>query len=469
MNQLLFIQFGFLVLLFSTTEASIEVSMNSNDMINGSISDKSTACYGDLGCISTFNFANPLLWPTDLLPESRTKINTYFTLYTRDMLPNLPPKSPFIRISGQDPDGIKRTSFSATRPTKFYIHGWRATGNEGRILYQLIPKLLAYGDFNVIIVHWGGGSKASYDQAIANTRLVGFEIAFLVKTMVDQLNVKLSDIHLIGHSLGAHTAGYAGEKIADLALGLAGQITGLDPAGPFFRLVPFYARLDPSDAQFVDVIHTDGGTLGAGLMEPLGHLDFYPNGGMRQPGCNPSNWPSILADPTAILSDVIACDHTRAIYLFIDSLIPVINCKTIGYKCTDYDSFNKGKCDTCGSDSTQCAPFGLEAKKLPTNVKLYFNTGGNVPYCRSHYAVSVDLAKPSDAKPTVYGDLRLVSALPEDTLSFRNLQHGMIHKFLFTLSPTAIAVNTIDAHWTYNVLAGGPLDCPFGGDLGVFV
>jgi hypothetical protein len=32
---------------------------------------------------------------------------------------------------------------------------------------------------------------------------------------------------LIGHSLGAHTAGYAGEKIADLALGLAGQITGL--------------------------------------------------------------------------------------------------------------------------------------------------------------------------------------------------------------------------------------------------
>jgi hypothetical protein len=40
------------------------------------------------------------------------------------------------------------------------------------------------------------------------------------------------------------------------------QFLGLDPAGPFFRLVPTYARLDPSDAQFVDVIHTDGGTLG---------------------------------------------------------------------------------------------------------------------------------------------------------------------------------------------------------------
>lgn len=83
---------------------------------------------------------------------------------------------------------------------------------------------------------------------------------------------------MIGHSLGAHTAGYAGEKIPNL-----GQITGLlqkgnskliweilnfihfvglDPAGPFFRIVPTYARLDPSDAQFVDVIHTDGGILG---------------------------------------------------------------------------------------------------------------------------------------------------------------------------------------------------------------
>ncbi len=40
------------------------------------------------------------------------------------------------------------------------------------------------------------------------------------------------------------------------------HFVGLDPAGPFFRTVPTYARLDPSDAQFVDVIHTDAGILG---------------------------------------------------------------------------------------------------------------------------------------------------------------------------------------------------------------
>ena len=42
-------------------------------------------------------------------------------------------------------------------------------------------------------------------------------------------------------------------------------------------------RLDKSDADFVDVIHTDMGALGT--TDKSGHLDFYPNGGIKQPGC----------------------------------------------------------------------------------------------------------------------------------------------------------------------------------------
>ena len=49
-----------------------------------------------------------------------------------------------------------------------------------------------------------------------------------------------------------------------------GRITGLDPAEPFFQYLPEDVRLDPRDAKFVDVIHTDSdsifalGALGGG-------------------------------------------------------------------------------------------------------------------------------------------------------------------------------------------------------------
>lgn len=59
----------------------------------------------------------------------------------------------------------------------------------------------------------------------------------------------------------------------------------MDPASPLFRWSRLHAgQLSESDAQFVDVIHTDGGSLGVRF--PIGHADFYPNGGrLQQPGC----------------------------------------------------------------------------------------------------------------------------------------------------------------------------------------
>lgn len=53
--------------------------------------------------------------------------------------------------------------------------------------------------------------------------------------------------------------------------------TGLDPAGPCFRSVPPTARLHADAAHRVDVLHTN--IDGFGIAEPLGHVDFYANGG----------------------------------------------------------------------------------------------------------------------------------------------------------------------------------------------
>ena len=82
--------------------------------------------------------------------------------------------------------------------------------------------------------------------------------------------------------------------------------SGLDPAGPLFEGYDPKVRLDQTDANYVDVIHSNGESLivggrhqnliggtqvvtlhlsGFGVWEPIGHVDFYPNGGRAQRGC----------------------------------------------------------------------------------------------------------------------------------------------------------------------------------------
>jgi hypothetical protein len=60
----------------------------------------------------------------------------------------------------------------------------------------------------------------------------------------------------------------------------------MDPAGRNFIEVDNKLRLDRSDADFVQVIHTNvGPPISLGNWQRLGHVDVYLNGGARQPGC----------------------------------------------------------------------------------------------------------------------------------------------------------------------------------------
>lgn len=61
------------------------------------------------------------------------------------------------------------------------------------------------------------------------------------------------------------------------------RITGLDPAMPGFSTVSNENKLDPSDGDFVDVLHTNA--FLQGVVQQSGHVDFYMNGGVFQPGC----------------------------------------------------------------------------------------------------------------------------------------------------------------------------------------
>lgn len=123
-----------------------------------------------------------------------------------------------------------------------------------------------------------------YISAVHNTRQAGACAAQLVERLVDTGN---TDIHIIGFSLGAQVPNYIARNLKSFRLP---HITGLDPAMPLFVTAGLDDKLDPSDAAFVDVIHTNA--MVQGKLERCGHADFYMNGGIYQPGCNGNMWMS---------------------------------------------------------------------------------------------------------------------------------------------------------------------------------
>ena len=123
--------------------------------------------------------------------------------------------------------------------------------------------------------------------------------------------------------------------------------TGLDPAGPLFEGYSPKVRLDKTDADYVDVIHSNGDSLiigGLGAWEPIGkllhqylllstrlssgHVDFYPNGGKAQRGCQNlligGLYDFIYSYSTKNESYRYLCNHRRAYKLFTDSISPKV-------------------------------------------------------------------------------------------------------------------------------------------------
>lgn len=74
---------------------------------------------------------------------------------------------------------------------------------------------------------------------------------------------------------------------------------------------------------------------GYGMSQPVGHLDFYPNNGKEQPGCDLTEGPLVpltlvkqgLEEASRVL---VACNHVRAIKLFTESING--KCSYIGKK-----------------------------------------------------------------------------------------------------------------------------------------
>jgi len=248
------------------------------------------------------------------------------------------------------------------RRVTFVVHGYMGGGANGLGLWEpRLAKELAEGGFGqdaTIVIDWTRGAHATWEDchgfeclddyavAMADARIVGKYIQRLAAGVREVVG----DVYLgcIGHSVGSHVCGFASKYMAleDLPGGKLrmSRISGLDPAGPSHSLVVNLhsalggrsfvdagyklARLNKSDADFVDVYISDPGGFGYDITmsvekegrkevleaDMLGHVQFLINGRHYaehkdfQPGCEKNSFKA-------------GCSHHVAIDLYIDSIL----------------------------------------------------------------------------------------------------------------------------------------------------
>lgn len=156
--------------------------------------------------------------------------------------------------------------------------------------------------------------------------------------------------------VSGHAVGIVGKSVSR---GRVQVVYGLDPAGPLFYLNSPTERIDSTDGVYVEIMHTNGGTQG--FREPLGHADFFPNGGRSQPGCGLD-----VGGP---------CAHARTVFLYAES----INSRFTAQQCTSFDDVDNNRCTPTGVTANMGGPNGNIGLRglfhLTTNAASPFSQG----------------------------------------------------------------------------------------------
>ncbi|XP_037298371.1 lipase member H-like [Manduca sexta] len=212
-------------------------------------------------------------------------------------------------------DTLAKSYYDPRKRTIVLVHGWQNTPTS-QFHVVLIPAFLEAEDVNVIMTDWSVGAAGNYLPALLNCIRSGESVAKYLQWLVEESGGDLSRFHLVGHSLGGHQVGIIGRNLG----GVVPYITSLDPALPGWITNP--NRFKADDGLYTEVMHTNAGV--SGFLTALGHVDFYPNGGVNMPGC---------ADRS--------CSHHRCNYYLAESL----KGRFLGSQCDNLASALIGDCD----------------------------------------------------------------------------------------------------------------------------
>ncbi|XP_035445126.2 lipase member I-like isoform X1 [Spodoptera frugiperda] len=244
------------------------------------------------------------------------------------------------------------------KPTMMYVGGFLDSPQYPFALsIGVVYKKLGY---NVFLLDTNPFTTFAYAVAANNIRTIGKHVAEMLVTLTKYgLNPK--KLELVGLSLGGHTMSFIAKHYKQQTGTKISRLTGLDPSGPCFRNLGPNDRLDESDADFVDVIDTN--IDGYGMAAPVGHVNFYVNGGEFQPG-------DIFWAPC----DVI-CSHIRAFTIWIAALLNPNS--FIAMKCDSVQEARNKDCFDKNPPVTNIV--GLNTDKNVHGI-FYLATSNNFPY-----------------------------------------------------------------------------------------
>ncbi|XP_075980166.1 pancreatic lipase-related protein 2 [Anticarsia gemmatalis] len=286
-------------------------------------------------------------------------VDIQYQLYTRSN------PTTYQVIPVNDTAGLRASGFDFANPTVIYLMGF-SESTQGIGTTTVKNAFLAAGNYNFIAVDWSRLIVFPwYITAVRNTRYMGRRLAGFIQ-FLDSVGVPVSTLHVVGFSLGAEAAGFAGKRLRSQGLVL-GRITGLDPAYPGYGLANSDGHLSRGDAAFVDVLHTNPIL---GFPTAIGDVDFYANpGSFVQPGC----WIDQLI-VNREFRYIYGCSHVRAWRLYSESL-------------TNPAGFPATRCRDWTSATSRCSfqtdgYMGIGAAP-PMAGKMYFLTNTKPPFARN--------------------------------------------------------------------------------------
>ncbi|XP_043591013.1 pancreatic triacylglycerol lipase-like [Bombus pyrosoma] len=197
-----------------------------------------------------------------------------FTLYTREN-----PIGELLVLN--DINSVQASKWNPKRKTAIITHGWLNSGltPSCTLIRDAIVKVR---DWNIIVVDWSKiSSNLIYSIVAKSVPYVALRVASFVNFLQTEAGLQTSNLRIIGHSFGAQIAGLSAQEIGKSSR--VAEIVALDPARVMFEDKPLDQRVDVSDAENVQIIHTCVGQFGYSL--PIGTSDFYANDGRHQPGC----------------------------------------------------------------------------------------------------------------------------------------------------------------------------------------